>query len=192
MKRDFSKCPRCNAKTEPAKSFTGPPSEYWRECTRCNTFINTYIPLEHQEAVHKDHHRFIGNFGGYGTGKTTTSREEVIKHMLITPGGNTLIGANVTSQYDQTIRRDLEADIPIAFVADSSAQKSYIDLVNGHRLMYRPFDDPDKLRSYDLSMFVIVEASETKEETYTQLKSRMRNLAATNQAVDEIIGSTGT
>lgn len=183
--RDFSRCPRCQAPTQPCRSFAGTTSEYWLECTRCNTYINTYIPQAHQEAVHRDTHRYIGNFGGYGTGKTTTSREEVLKHALITPKGNTLIGANVTSQYEQTIKRDLEADIPSDFVKDYSAQKSYMDLLNGHRIMFRPFDDPDKLRSYNLSMFVIVEASETKREALTQLKTRLRNLAATTPKRDK-------
>lgn len=177
--RDFSRCPRCGSPTNIAKSFSGGESEFWLECTRCNTFINTYIPQEHQVAVHTDPHRFTGNFGGYGSGKTLTSREEVYKHIFLTPGGNTLIGANVQSQYEQTIKRDIEADIPLAFVTDSSSQKQFLDLQNGHRLMYRPFDDPNKLRSYNLSMFVIVEASEVKAESFTQLKSRVRHLAAT-------------
>lgn len=176
--RDFSHCPRCGASTRPTRAFSGAVSEFWLECSRCNTYINTYIPQEHQEAVHRDSHRYVGNFGGYGTGKTTTSREEVLKHIFITPKGNTLIGANVTSQYEQTIKRDLEADLPADFVADYSTQKAYIDIINGHRIMFRPFDDPDKLRSYNLSMFVIVEASETKAEAMTQLKTRLRNTAA--------------
>jgi phage terminase large subunit len=177
--RDFSECPRCGAPTEPCKSFSGAESEFWLECTKCNTFINTYIPMPHQMAVHEDPHRYVGNFGGYGTGKTTTSREEIYKHVFLTPKGNTLIGANVSSQYEQTIKRELEADIPAEFVAEYSTQKQYMDLINGHRIMYRPFDDPEKLRSYNLSMFVIVEASETKEAAFTQLKTRLRNTAAT-------------
>lgn len=44
--------------------------------------------------------------------------------------------------------------------------------------MFRPFDDPDKLRSLNLSMFVIVEASEVSAETFHQLKTRLRNSAA--------------
>lgn len=177
--RDFSKCPRCGAPTANAKAFNGGESEFWKECIKCNTFINTYIPQEHQEAVHDDLHRFTGNFGGYGSGKTLTSREEVYKHIFLTPSGNTLIGANVQSQYEQTIKRDIEADIPEAFVIGSSSQKQFMDLLNGHRLMYRPFDDPNKLRSYNLSMFLIVEGSEVKGEAFTQLKSRLRNTAAT-------------
>lgn len=183
--RDFSKCPRCGAATAPAIAFNGAESEFWLECTKCNTFINTYIPQEHQEAVHKDTHRFVGNFGAYGSGKTTTSRQEFYKHVLITPHGNTLIGANVASQYEQTIKRDIEADIPQAFIDSYSTQKQYMDFINGHRVIYRPYDDPNKLRSYNLSMFIIVEASEVKQESFTQLKTRLRHLAATVPLRDE-------
>lgn len=178
-RRDFSKCPRCGSPTGPTSSITGTESEFWLECTRCNTFINTYIPQEHQAAVHRDPHRFVGNFGGYGTGKTTTSREELIKHVLITPDANALIGANVAAQYEQTIKRELEADLPSAFVQSYNQQKQFFTLRNGARIMYRPFDDPEKLRSLNLSMFVIIEGSEVKASTFTQLKTRLRNIAST-------------
>jgi hypothetical protein len=165
-------------------SFSGPLCLSWRECIACNTFVNTYIPQLHQVALHRDPHTFVGNFGGYGTGKTLTSRQEIIKHILLTPNANILIGANVNSQYEQTIQRELESDIPASFVVDSSNQKKYLDLANGSRIMYRPFDDPDKLRSYNLSMFVIVEASETSTETYSQLKTRLRNMASATPLLD--------
>ena len=78
---DFNKCPRCGAKTQPAQAFTG-ESEFWLECSRsdCNTFINTYIPQPHQFEFHTDAHHITANFGGYGSGKTLTSREELEKH----------------------------------------------------------------------------------------------------------------
>ena len=135
--------------------------------------------------MHIDGHRITGNFGGFGSGKTLNSRQEFYKHMFLTPNGNTLIGANVASQYEQTIKREIEEDIPRAFVRDSSTQKQYIDFINGHRLMFRPFDDPDKLRSYNLSMFIIVEASEVKVSTFTQLKSRLRSRAAMKAKIDK-------
>ena len=98
--------------------------------------------------------------------------------MLITPGGNTLIGANVQSQYEQTIKRDIENDLPLEFYSEWSTQKQFFGFINGHRLMYRPFDDPNKLRSYNISMFIMIEASEIKGESFTQLKTRLRNMAA--------------
>lgn len=184
--RNFKICPRCGAPTVPSTSWTGSPSEFWLECTECNTYINTYIPQKHQEEVHIDPHVYVGNFGAYGTGKTLTSREEVYKHAFITPNANILIGANVQSQYEQTIKRELEADIPAAFVSYYTIQKQYLDLVNGARIIYRPFDDANKLRSYNLSMFVGVESSEFKSEVYHQLKTRLRNNAASIPLRDEL------
>ena len=183
----LDRCPRCGAAWETAIAFSGGPSEFWKVCSNpsCNTYLNTYVPQEHQYLFHIDDHVFTGNFGGFGSGKTLTSREEVYKHLFITPGGNTLIGANVASQYEQTIKRELEADIPRAFVKAYSTQKSYMDLINGHRVMYRPYDDPEKLRSYNLTSFVILEASEVKSSSFVQLKTRLRNMSATVPVFDD-------
>lgn len=179
--RDFSRCPRCGAHTEKAIAWLGNPSEFWYECSNpgCNTFINTYMPQPHQEAVHRDAHTYVLNAGGYGTGKTTTTREEIYKHLFLTPGGQVLVGARIQPQYEQTIKRELEMDIPKKFVAKYNTQKQYMQLINGSRIMYRPLEKPGDLRSLNLSMFVIVEASETKEAAFNQLQTRLRNLNAT-------------
>lgn len=141
--------------------------------------------MEHQSSVHKDAHRITGNFGGYGTGKTTTSREQVYKHMLITPNANVLVGAQITAQYEQTLKRELENDIPEAFVREYSTQKSYMDLLNGARILYRPLDDEEKLKSLNLSMAVILEASGVDQSIFEQLKTRLRNTSATMPKFDE-------
>ena len=178
---ELDRCPRCGSEWKNTTSISGGVSEFWKECSNasCNTYLNTYVPQAHQYAFHKDPHTFVGNFGGFGSGKTLTSREEIYKHIFLTPQGNTLIGANVASQYEQTIKREIDEDFPAAFVRRINAQKAYYDLINGHRIMFRPYDDPNKLRSYNLTQFLIVEASEVKRESFTQLKTRLRNLAAT-------------
>lgn len=183
--RRFKSCPRCGAPLKKAISWAGVESEFWLECSECNTFINTYTPQKYQSHFHTDPHTFKGNFGGYGTGKTTTSRQEIYKHVLLTPNAAVLIGAEFSAQYEQTIKRELERDIPAAFVKDYSVQKAYMELQNGARIIYRPLADPDKLRSYNLTMFLIVEASETPVEAYAQLKTRLRNLAACKLKRDE-------
>lgn len=183
----LDRCPKCGSPWKIAIAINNGPSEFWKECTNpsCNTYLNTYVPQAHQEAFHKDAHTFVGNFGGYGSGKTLTSREEIYKHIFLTPHGTTLIGANVNSQYEQTIKREIEGDLPKSFVKHISTQKGYMDLINDHRVMYRPYDDPDKLRSYNLTSFLIVEASEVKQQSFTQLKTRLRNTAATVPLHDE-------
>ena len=128
--RIFTTCPRCGGLLKPCIAIDESVSDSWKKCCMCNTYVNTYVPQAHQAAVHRDAHTFTGNFGGYGTGKTTTSRQEFYKHLFITPNGNTLIGANVTSQYEQTIKRDIESDLPKAFVRDTSTQKAYIDVLS--------------------------------------------------------------
>lgn len=62
--RDFTICPRCGQPTEPSISINGGESEFWRNCIKCNTYINTYVPQAHQQAVHVDPHKFILNAGG--------------------------------------------------------------------------------------------------------------------------------
>jgi len=169
-----------------AIAINGGDSEFWYECSnnKCNSFYNSYKPQAHQESFHTDPHLIKGNFGGYGSGKTLTSRQQFYKHMFISPGGNTVIGANVTSQYEMTIKRDIEADLPGSFVKYISNQKQYIDFQNGHRVMFRPFDDVNKLRSYNIDMFIILEASEVKPAAFEQLKTRLRNLSATVPKLD--------
>lgn len=178
------RCPRCNALLQPTASISGAPSTDWMECSNniCNTFVDLYHPMEHQASVHKDSHRIIGNFGSYGTGKTKTSEKEIEKHIFLTPNANILLGANITSQYEQTLLRDFEKSFPAAFMDSRSQQKGYIDFINGARLMLRPFDDPDKLRSNNYSLVVMLEASEINADAFHQLKTRLRNTAATNPA----------
>ncbi len=175
------RCPRCNSILGPTTSISGAPSTDWLECTNgaCNTFVDTYHPMPHQTSVHEDAHRVIGNFGSYGTGKTKTSEKEIEKHIFITPNANILLGANITSQYEQTLLRDFEKSLPEAFMEGRSQQKGYIDFINGARLMLRPFDDPDKLRSNNYSLVVMLEASEINADAFHQLKTRLRNTAAT-------------
>ena len=184
IKRNFNICPRCGAPMEKSRTISGDISQFWVECTQCNTYINTYIPQEHQEIFHRDSHKYKGNFGGYGSGKTTTTREEFYKHFAITPNGTGLIGANISAQYEQTIKRDIESDLPVSLVKDISVKNSYIELINGYRLMFRPFDDAGKLRSLNLDFLAIIEGSEVDDQIFTIGKTRVRNTAATSQKKD--------
>lgn len=183
--RKFEYCPRCGSRLVKATAINGGESVYWYKCSRCNTYVNSFIPMEHQEAVLRDAHTFTMNAGGYGTGKTFTSMQAVYKHIFTTPNANILIGANVMSQYEQTIKRELENDCPKAFIKSVSVQKQQWDFVNGARIMWRPLDDVDKVRSYNLTMFLILEASEVTPEAWVQLKTRLRNMAASVVATDD-------
>lgn len=183
--RRFNSCPRCGSPLTSTQSWAGSPSTFWKECTKCNTFVDTYIPLPHQEAVHKDRHKLIGNFGGYGTGKSLTDYKDLEKHILITPNADAMVTANISYQYEQTIKKELEKDLPAAFVSDYSVKNQRMELLNGAILSYRPLDDPNKLRSNNLTYWLIIEGSETNAESFHQLKTRLRNTAACTMQTDE-------
>ncbi len=176
-------CPRCGAPMEKAIAFNGGKSEFWFVCTRapaCNTYFNSFRPMQHQYDFLRDNHKFKLNAGGFGSAKTYATRQFIYKQCFLNPHGQVLVGANVSSQYENTIKKELEADIPAAFVKKYSQQKQMMELYNGCRILYRPFDDEGKIRSLNLSAWVIMEASEVDVSFFTQLKSRLRNMNAAN------------
>ena len=176
--RRFERCPRCGSPLEATEAFLGGPSTFWLECVKCNTYVDTYIPQPHQQAIHEDYHKIIGNFGGYGTGKSLTDFKDLEKHALITPNADIMVTANISYQYEQTVKKELEKDIPKAFVSDYSVKNQKMTLKNGATISYRPLDDPNKLRSNNLTYWLIIEGSETSAESFHQLKTRLRNTNA--------------
>ncbi len=185
INKDKLRCPECGAATRRAISIDGGYSRYWTKCVKCPTYIDTYIPLPHQEELHKDPARYLLSAGGYGSGKTESSIKDRQKHGVITPIGQTLFGAPTMPQLNSTLKKDLESDFPLDFVKHYSAKENKFTLLNGHEYIYRSFDDPHKLRSLNLSSFVMLEGSGTKYITFTQLQNRLRNIAATILEKDE-------
>jgi len=58
------RCPQCHLPLIPAKAMNGGESEFWMECPKCNVYVNTYTPQDHQYEFHVDAHKYTGNFGG--------------------------------------------------------------------------------------------------------------------------------
>ena len=146
-------------------------------CTECESIQLTYKPLPHQAAFHRDPHKFKAFFGGFGSGKTRTGAEEITRHILETPNGATLIGAQTKPQLDQTAKDMFFKVFPSIFIEAYHKQKDEIICTNGHKVLFRPLDDEGKIRSLNLSAFWIEEASEVKYDIFVQLQTRLRNEA---------------
>lgn len=181
------RCPTCGSEMTHAKNIEGGESTFWMECTHptCHTYVDTYIPQEHQYDVHTDRHKYIGVFGGYGSGKTQLTIKDDEKHMLSTPNGLTVVGSAVLSQVEQTYEKDFKKDFPAAFVASHNSTKGTYRLINGHELLIKSFYDEELLRSMNATRVHIVEASAVDHEIFVQLQARLRNLAATALEKDE-------
>lgn len=179
--RKKAKCPECSNSMVPCVAVSGGLSDFWIKCSKrgCETYINTYIPIAHQWMMHVDPARYVLAAGGYGCGKTLWDVMDVEKHVLITPKGRTLLGAPTMPQLKPTLKKDFESDFPVDFVKRESKNDNLLQTINDHEILYRSFDDPHKLRSLNLSRFVILEASGAKFSVFTQLQNRLRNRAAT-------------
>jgi PBSX family phage terminase large subunit len=133
--------------------------------------------MPHQAQFHADQHKFKAFFGGYGSAKTSTCAAELIKLTLNTPNGTSLVGAATLPQLEQTAKKDLMSMLHPSLIANYSIQKNYIDLINGHRILFRPLDSEGKARSLNLCYIWIEEASEVGFDYIVQLQTRMRNHA---------------
>lgn len=115
-----------------------------------------------------------------GSGKTTTSVMEVIRHVIETPNGATLMGAATFPQLEQTSMKEFFERVPTKFIKHYSKQKNYVDMLNGHRVLFRPLDSEGKARSLNLTCFHIEEASEVNYDYFVQLQTRLRNTVTKN------------
>lgn len=170
-------CHHC-ARGKYVMPYTG--QEWHLECNYCEAIYFVYEPMPHQLAFHKDKHKFRMLAGGYGSSKTTTGSAETVKHILNTPGGTTLIGASTLPQLEQTAQAEFLKMFPESLIEHWHRQKNYIDTVTGHRIIFRPLDDPGKARSLNLSFWWVEEASEVEYEYFVQLQTRLRNHATKN------------
>lgn len=154
--------------------------EWHLVCDECGTVKMVYEPLPHQEAFHADPHKYKMFAGGYGSGKTTTACMEAIDHIVSTPGGTTLIGADTLPQLEQTAMKEFFEVFPAEWITHYNKQKNYLDTMNGHRVIFRPLDSEQKARSLNLTFFWIEEANGVAYSYFTQLKTRLRNKATEN------------
>lgn len=151
--------------------------DWWLSCNECNALLFCYNPMNHQAQFHADQHKYKAFFGGYGSAKTSTCAAELIKLTLATPNGTSLVGAATLPQLEQTAKKDLMSMLHPSLIENYSVQKNYIDLTNGHRILFRPLDSEGKARSLNLCFIWVEEASEVSFDYIVQLQTRMRNHA---------------
>lgn len=168
-------CPHCKI-----GAFFPTDQESYLLCNECGAILFTYKPQPYQAAYHRDPSKFKGFFGGYGSGKTKTSVMEVVKHVLSTPNGQTLMGAQTIPQLEQTSMKEFLEVFPRPLVKSHNKAKMFVDVLNGHRVLFRPLDDEGKIRSLNLTMAHIEEASEVDYSIFVQLQTRLRSHATKN------------
>lgn len=145
------KNPNCLGKYTTTKDF----SEWWVKCTECDTFLFLYEPMPHQLRYHKDPHRFKLFSGGFGSSKSTTVGAEFVQLALATPNGVGLVGAATYPQLERTSKKQVIDMIPSEFVESYNKKDNIMILTNGYEIMFRSYDDEQKLRSLNLCHVLI-------------------------------------
>ena len=174
-------CPHCHyGILEEDISFSGKSCEFFVYCPNCNAHICTYKPMPHQEEFHKDEHLKKLYAGGFGSAKTYTCGMEFLANVLQIPNSAGLIGAATWGQASDTCLKFITDNLPLALVAKSNQDKVnwYLDLINGSRISAKALDKEGKIRSANLTIIWIEEASEVDYSIVAFLAARLRNKAA--------------
>lgn len=174
-------CPHCHyGVLEEVLSFADKTCEFFVYCPNCNAYICTYKPMPHQAAFHLDEHQRKLYAGGFGSAKTYTCGMEFIAYMLQVPNSAGLIGAATWGQVEDTCLKFVVENLPKALVQKAHQDKVswYIDLINGARISAKALDKEGKIRSANLNIIWVEEASEVDYNVVTYIQARLRNKTA--------------
>jgi PBSX family phage terminase large subunit len=174
-------CPRCNyGKIQECISFSEKSSEFFVKCADCNAYIHRYKPMPHQEMFHKDQHAKRLYAGGFGSAKTFTGGNEFLATVLQIPQSVALVGAATWSQVYDTALKFIIDNIPKDLVAHSNQDKVNwnITLINGSTITAKALDKEGKIRSANLSLIWVEEASEVDYSVIAYIAARLRNNVA--------------
>lgn len=166
-------CPNCGDVVTMEKEV------FYGRCSTCHATMIDYEPLPHQVAFHESSAIYRLLMGGYGTGKTTMCCAEVAKHAMDVPKGRTLITAPKLQIVTDAILPELEKFLPPWIIAERRKSPTpYYKLGNGHEIVVYASNDENNLRSLNLTMFYMEEASAIDVTVFFQLQTRLRNMSA--------------
>lgn len=171
-------CPRCGKPLVRAIAIDRGASTSFKECPECGTLVNTFRPTVYQAAFLARPERYKLTGGGYGSGKSLSNIEDVIKHLLLIPNARVGVFARTYPALDATFVKEFQSIFPLKLVKKKNEMKREVSFTNGAELLYRSFDDPTKFKSMNLTMALIIEASDTPKDGFEMLQSRIRNGAA--------------
>jgi len=118
--------------------------------------------------------RYVLNSGGVGSGKTYSI---VIKTLLLIanyPGIFILIGAQTYPLLRDTTLREFLNVVPDDIIQSYNKTQQHFIFKNKSEVIFRSFDDPNKLKSLNLGACGIEEMTDINEEIFKMIRTRMR------------------
>lgn len=133
-----------------------------------------YELLPHQADFVNSQSRFLLNSGGVGSGKTYSIVLKTLDLALRYEGIFILIGAQTYPLLRDTTLREFLNVIPKDLIAQYNKTEQHFWLINGSEVIFRPFDDENKLKSLNLGAAGIEEMTDVPEEVFKMLRTRLR------------------
>lgn len=175
-----TECPHCG---QGFYRETDDANIWWVKCDDCEHLQFCYVPMKHQLRYHMDPAKFKLFAGGYGSAKTSTNGAEFVMLAMSTPYGTGLVGAQTYPQLEQTAKKQVMEMLPEELIQYESKKDNMVILTNGYEILFRSFDDQQKLRSLNLCHVLIEEANGVPYEVFIQLQTRLRHHATTNHRI---------
>lgn len=79
----------------------------------------------------------------------------MVKLTLETPNGTSLVGTQTYPQLEESAKAQILEMMPEELISEMRKQENTLILKNGHRILFRSFDDETKIRSLNLCYFWI-------------------------------------
>lgn len=133
-----------------------------------------YIPTEKQLKFHKAPHKFKLYGGAMGSGKSVALCAEVIRLAITFPGNSVLLARHTLKEAKRTTLRTLFELLPPKIVANYNKTDGIVDLKNGSEILFSDLEHGEKLKSLNLGAFAIDEGTETTDEIFMMLTTRLR------------------
>lgn len=133
-----------------------------------------YQLLGHQADFVNSSARYLLNSGGVGSGKTYSIVLKALDLCVSNPGIFLLIGAQTYPLLRDTTLREFLNVVPSEIVAAYNKTNQHFTFHNGSEVIFRAFDDPNKLKSLNLGAVGIEEMTDVNEEIFKMLRTRLR------------------
>lgn len=137
--------------------------------------------VPHQRNFVDSKKRYILNSGGVGSGKTYSIVLRTLKLCINNPGIFVLIGAQTYPLLrDTTLREFINLVMPLNIIESYNKTeqrfifKSDIETGKKSEVIFRSFDDPNKLKSLNLGAVGIEEMTDVSEDIFKILRTRLR------------------
>ena len=121
--------------------------------------IIDYKPFDKQKQFHDCDKRFRNFCGGVGSGKSTAGANEAIRALMLDRHGLGMVLAPTYPMLTQATIRSFFQYLPEQLIANYNKGDNVLKLKTGSEVLFRSYDDPERLRGPNLSWIWVDEAA---------------------------------